>query len=264
MNNEQIKAKLLAIHGNVEDFTVILTGKSSKRVDGLYHPETREILLHNGNFRDEGALMYTAIHEFAHHMHFTGAERPVSARSHTNRFWDIFHRLLEEAERKGIYRSVFDSDPRFIDLTGRIKENFISRNGMLMKELGAVLTEAHRLCVECGASFDDYVDRVLGIHRNSAKMLLRISSMDISPDIGYENMKTVASIKAPETRAHAEEAFLEGSSPDMVRAEFLSPGRNMDPRERLIREKERLEKSLDRLMKRLAEIDRELEERRER
>ena len=49
MDNETIKAHLLEIEESKLDFTVTLTGKESKRVNGLYKPETREILLHNKN-----------------------------------------------------------------------------------------------------------------------------------------------------------------------------------------------------------------------
>ena len=86
--------------------------------------------------------MYTAIHEFAHHIQFTTATSPVSCRAHTNRFWDILHRLLFEAEKKGIYENVFAKDRRFAGLTARIRDEFLAKNGHLMKELGGLLSEA--------------------------------------------------------------------------------------------------------------------------
>ena len=65
MNQDQVKEKLLQIDGEVADFSVVFSGKTSKKVDGLYHPEKQEIVIHNKNFEDDNALIYTAVHEFA-------------------------------------------------------------------------------------------------------------------------------------------------------------------------------------------------------
>ena len=82
MNQEQVKAKLLLLKDDVEEFKVTFSGKKSLKVDGLYKPEEREIIIHNRNFTGDSPLMYTAIHEFAHHIQFTTAPSPVSCRSH--------------------------------------------------------------------------------------------------------------------------------------------------------------------------------------
>ena len=83
MNQEQVHALLLRIREPREEFTVVLTGKRSRRVNGLYKPETREILIHNRNFAGDTELVYTAIHEYAHHLQFTSGVPPASTRTHT-------------------------------------------------------------------------------------------------------------------------------------------------------------------------------------
>ncbi len=259
MNQDQVKNKLLQLDGTVEDFTVTFSGKTSKKVDGLYKPEEREIIIHNHNFEGDDPLMYTAIHEFAHHIHFT-RHAATSARSHAGPFWNILHRLLFLAEEKGLYRNVFHHEPRFRDLTGRIKEQFLSVNGRLMQEFGKLLMEAHDLCREFNASFHDYADRVLGLHRSAAGTVMRVGSLDINPEIGYENMKTVASIKDPLMRKKAEAAFLEGQTPDMVREDFVSRTHTEESIPRLEAEKKRIEKNLELLTVRLADIERKIDE----
>ena len=260
MNQDQVKDQLLLLKGDVEEFTVTFTGKKSNKVDGLYKPAEREILIHNHNFDGDDALMYTAIHEFAHHIQFTTATSPVSCRSHTNRFWDILHRLLFEAEKKGIYENVFEKDGRFSDLTVRIRDEFLVKNGHLMKELGGLLSEAMELCNELHASFDDYVDRELGLHRTVARTVMKINALDIDPKIGYENMRTVARIRDVDQRRKAERAFAEGKSPDMVKAEFgCAPGKE-ETIERLESEKKRIEKSLESLTIRLTMIEKQIED----
>ena len=44
MNNDQIKSLLLELQPDVPEFAVILSGKASRRVNGLYKSDTREII----------------------------------------------------------------------------------------------------------------------------------------------------------------------------------------------------------------------------
>ncbi len=255
MNQDQVKEILLKLDNSVGDFSVVFSGKKSNKVDGLYKPESREILIHNKNFPDDNPLIYTAIHEFAHHIHLSGSHGVVSARAHTGKFWEIFHRLLYLAEEKGIYSNIFRKDDRFVRLTEKIKEKYLNVDARLMKELGALLLEALNLCLEHHASFDDYVDRELKLHRRAAKSIINIHSRDINPDIGYENMKIVARVSDSDEMRRAEEAFLKGDSPDMVVQEYISKKVPEDMLDRLLYEKTRTEESIERLKKKLSGIE---------
>ena len=262
MNAAQVKAKLLAIEDTDEYFEVILSGKASKKVNGLYKPEEREIVLHNKNFTGDNLMLYTAIHEYAHHLHFRSPDPPKSARSHTRRFWSILHGLLNRAEELGIYRNIFEEDERFVRLTERIRQQFIGPHGSLMKELGRVLTEAQQLCEETGARFEDYVERVLQLERSETKHLLRVGQSDLPEEIGYENMKFISKVKEPEERREALEQLRSGDTPDMLKERFASKQASEpeDPEEKLRKEKERILKNITKLNQRLEEIERELGE----
>ncbi|OHD70210.1 MAG: hypothetical protein A2W19_05145 [Spirochaetes bacterium RBG_16_49_21] len=260
MNQDQVKQKLFLLDGNAGDFSVIFTGKKSRKVDGLYYPDRKEIIIHNRNFSNDDQLIYTAIHEFAHHLQHVRSVEPISTRAHTVRFWDIFHKLLYAAEEKGVYANIFKRDGRFTALTRTIREKFLSANGNLMKELGKLLAQAHDLCREHNASFDDYVDRELLLHRTAAKLLMKIHSFDIRPDIGYENMKTVASIRDDEIRSRAEEAFAQGKTSDMVKAEFIARNRPDQTLDVLVQERDRIERSIDTLSRKLAKIEKKINE----
>ena len=109
MNRDQIKELLLSLENTDLDFEVIFSGKSSKKVNGLYKCETREIILHNKNFNTDNQLIYTAIHEYTHHLLYeaeaaqNGGLKPRKyAKAHGNAFWAKFHSLLEIAEKKGL------------------------------------------------------------------------------------------------------------------------------------------------------------------
>lgn len=260
MNQDQVKEKLLQLDKAAEDFSVIFSGKTSKKVDGLYYPDRREIIIHNKNFTEDAQLIYTAIHEFAHHLHHTRSAVPVSCRAHTNRFWDIFHKLLFRAEEMGIYSNIFKTDRRFIELTEQIKTKYLSANGSIMKELGGLLEQAYALCADLNVCYDDYVDRELLLHRTAARLLMKMHTMNINPSIGYENMKTVANIREENDRERAVAAFAEGNTPDMVKAEFMPRNKSDNSMDVLLAERDKIERSIDTLTKKLAKIERRINE----
>ena len=260
MNQDQIKMHLKSIRPVKADFTVILSGKKSNKVNGLYKPESREIILHNKNFKTEDELLYTAIHEYAHHIQFTTAAAPISVRTHTTSFWSILHTLLFEAESKGLYRNPFEGNADFRALTAEIKEKVISVSGGLMKELGRLLIKAHELCEKHGASFTDYVDRTLGLPRVSAQAVMKAQTYDLDPRLGSENMKSLAAIRDETRRGMAQEALISGKTPDMVKASLAAKSKPAGKRQLLIEERARIERTIERLKARIKLVDKKLEE----
>jgi hypothetical protein len=263
MNQEQIREKLLQIRDTDEYFTVILSGKKSRKVDGLYKAESREIILHNKNFAGDNELMYTAIHEYAHHLQFTSSPIPVSTRAHTTHFFSLFHSLLYEAEALGIYANPFERIEEFVVVTRRIRDKVLAVDGQLMKELGGLLLEAQELCERHHASFHDYLDRVLRLPRAAAASIIKTRTLDLDPRPGFETMKTLSRIGDPDLRKEAEQALLGDKSLDMVKEQLRqarAPDGARDPMEQLAAEKRRLERQIERLRRRLDEIERKLEQ----
>lgn len=260
MSNDQIKKTLLSLRKSAHDFTVIMSGKKSRKVHGLYKPDTREIIIHNKNFKNDNEMMYTAIHEYAHHLQFTTAVTPISVRTHTTAFWNLLHTLLFEAEEKGIYSNPFESIEEFRTLTAQIRSRFLEGSGTLMKELGRLLVQAHDLCEKHGTSYTDYLDRVLGLPRTSAGVIVKAHTLDLDPRVGFENMRSLASIRDEGSRGKAQEELRAGHSPDMVKAKYGTAAPPKNPRDALQAERERLEKSIDRMKKRLKEIETRLAE----
>ncbi|MDR0600170.1 MAG: hypothetical protein LBG84_08860 [Treponema sp.] len=273
MNQDQVKKALLAIEEPPLEFSVVFTGKKSGKVNGLYKPDTREILLHNRNFSSgpegEGLLLYTAIHEYAHHFHSCARGGNLPARAHGSEFWAILHGLLEKAEAKKIYRSAFEDSPELVKLTGLIRKKYLEENGSLVKELGKYLLKASELCDQMGSRFEDYLDRVLRMPKVAAHAAIKMYQYDLNPSLGADNMRYLAGIRGAEERGGAEKALLEGKSPDSVRAALrggdlslpsaFAPPAEEEPRRRLEKEKRRLEKTIHTLSKRLEEVEEELD-----
>jgi hypothetical protein len=259
MNQDQVKKLLLSVEDAPLDFSVIFSGKKSKKVNGLYKVESREIILHNRNFSnaEENLLIYTALHEYAHHLHGCSKNGVLPQRAHNHEFWAVFHGLLEKAETKGIYRNIFSGSPELTKLTEEIREKYLAENGALVKALGQALFRANELCAALGARFEDYIDRVLCIPRAAARVAMKMYEYKLNPQIGPDNMKFLAGIRDDEKRLAAEQALLSGKSPDSVREALKKPVEE-DSREQLEREKNRLIRTIDNLKKRLGEVEKEL------
>ncbi|MDI9386127.1 MAG: hypothetical protein QM387_00915 [Spirochaetota bacterium] len=262
MNNEKIKQILLSIQESSIEFAVTMSGKASKKVNGLYNPETKEIILHNKNFQNDNQLIYTAIHEYTHHIlneelleRTQGLGKMKSARSHTNEFWARFHSLLEVAEKKGFYTIAIETSPELQALTETIKKDYLEKNALLMSEFGKLLLEAHALCLKENIRYEDYIDRVLQIPRTEAKNIVKISSANFKPEIGFENMKMLAKIGNSEKREAAESQLLQGKSPDSVKSFVRAKPEALDIKEELIKERGRIEKTIDQLSNRLDQIN---------
>ncbi len=260
MNQERVRAILLDTAEAETDFTVIFSGKESAVANGLYKPQTREIILHNRNFDSDDQLIYTALHEYAHHLHCERKGFVVSGRAHTNEFWGIFHELLVTAEAKGHYRNIFDTEPAFVELTRRIKESCIAENGRLMLEFGRLMIEAQALCERYTMRFEDYVDRALGVPRTTATAASRAAVYAVDPSIGWDGLKLAAGIRDPEERAEAVAALKGGASPASIRARFSADKPPENKAERLLKEKARIEKNIRILEEKLAEVEKRLAE----
>jgi hypothetical protein len=264
MNQDQTKELLLRLEPNAPSFELLFTGKSSKKVNGLYKPETREILLHNRNFVSDEELIYTAIHEFAHHLHFCSDQRPTTIRSHTSVYWSLFHRLLKKAEDNGIYRNVFRTEPEFLELTRHIEQDFLQSNGQMMKDFGQALLLAVQLCSKYHVRFEDYMDRILCIPRTTAKTVMASFAQDVTPDFGYDHLKLMTGVKDPEIRREMELKRKEGYSPEMLRQELhgdpipgpFVTGKNPDPDSLA---KQVLERNREALQKKIADYTKKLE-----
>lgn len=254
MNQDRVKEILLETADTELEFSVVFTGKSSKKVNGLYKPDTHEIILHNKNFANDNELIYTAVHEYTHHKQCEKEGGFYSTRVHSPKFWTLFHSLLAEAEKKGFYKITLEESPELLELTDEIRQVIMVEDGKLMKELGRLLGKARPLCKKAGVRYEDYVDRVLCLPRASATAIEKISAYDVNPAIGYEAMKFVANIGNAEKRAEAEEMFLNKTSPATVRG-TISKKKEEDPRRTLEKEKRRLEKTILSLQARLETVE---------
>ena len=261
MNQDQVKEKLLKLFTCKEKFYVIFSGKKSWKVYGLYKPLGCEIIIHNRTFveddgkQNEMLLMFTAIHELAHHILITEKGRKNS-RAHSQEFWATFHDLLDVAEEKGIYKAKIDKDTKKLieeacDLSKQIAE--------LQRDLGKVLLAIEESCKKNGLRYEDIVEREAQIGRQSAK-IATISYQMGDQDVGADIQAEAARQRDDEKRAAIIEAGREGKSVIQAKksTSLAKPLHSEDETIELSREKKRIEKTIESLTRRLGEIKEQL------
>lgn len=246
MNQDEVKAKLVSLGAPEKDFDVIFSGKKSMRVNGLYRPDTKEIIIHNQNFANDNLLIFTAIHEYAHHI--TCERKLAKGRSaHPAVFWSIFHSLIKIAVQKGIYTDSFTVDPILKEADAKI-EAVVKMQVEAQRKLGSALLEMQTLCQERGARFEDYLDRHVRLPKETAKAAvtaqMELFELEgVSPQV----VELVASIEEGEGRDEAVSRIEGGESIAQVRA-AVKQGKRVDPLERPETKDETPEDTLDRLM----------------
>lgn len=251
MINEGIKNKLTKLYDCKEDFTVIMTGKESNRVNGLYKPATREIILHNKNFKNGNQLMYTAIHEFTHHV-LTTEKGVKTTKAHSGAFWATFYDFLDNAIKEGFYtRNRSDKTQELISSAKDIQKAIIE----LQKQLGEVLNKLHEVCKEEGDRIEDVIESDLQMSRNKAKELQKMAVS--SGKFSDEMTKTISSAKDVML---AKKAAEDGKTVEQVKAiakkkPLTSVNDDLESPESLSKEKAYLERKIDQLQDRLVQVE---------
>jgi hypothetical protein len=259
MSQDTVKKNLLKLYDCKEEYTVIFSGKRSGKVNGIYRPATKEIIIHNRNFHgsggiNENAIMYTAIHELAHHIQFTEYGKK-SARTHTALFYSIMHDLADIAEKKGLYKTILDSDTERLVEEARDLSCEIAK---LQKKLGEVLSRIHQYCLDNGIRYEDIVERKVQIHRNTAVKANKAFKVNLPENIGADLQEVILNEKDQAVQSAMVKASQKGKSVDQVKRTKTAPVDNEDETVSLIKEKSRLERTIKTLTRRLEEVAEQL------
>lgn len=90
-------------------FEIKLSNRKTKKRMGTYFPERKRINIYL-QWEKTHALEEIAIHEYAHHIHFTELDKTNKGeRPHGPQFWRIFSALMAKAKLKTVY------DDHYID-----------------------------------------------------------------------------------------------------------------------------------------------------
>ena len=262
MNQDQVKEKLLKLYDCKEKFSVIFSGKKCGKLNGLYKPLRCEIVIHNRNFLDGNGnqndmlLMFTAIHELAHHVLIT-EKGNKSPRAHNQEFWGTFHNLLDVAEKKKIYKANIDADTEKLINEARDISKQIAD---LQRDLGQVILAIEESCLKNGLRPEDMIERRAQISKQSAKIATSAFNMG-DEDIGADIQAEAAKERNEDKRASIIEAGHEGKSVIQAKKSTAATAKPVDAEDEtvtLAREKRRIEKTIESLTRRLQEIRQQL------
>lgn len=262
MTNDEIKKQLLSLESTDADFTVIMTGKTSKKMNGFYKRDTHEILLFNRKFKNDNELMYTAIHEYTHHLINVENEKQgiiVNGRSHDTTFWAKMDDLLDSAVREGIYtRTRSEKLSSLIDEAIKIDRHIAA----LKMELGMLLIKINAQAKEEGVRFEDILSHDMKIEIKTSRTATAAAQIPIT-DIGQDEQEILIKqyTKNKEKFAISKKALEEGKTLAQTKKELAS----IDEYEqsklgKLIRERERILKTVSTLKIRIQLITDRIEE----
>lgn len=250
MTNKQIEEKLKKLFPCKTEFSVVQTGKHSSRVNSLYKPATREIVLHNMNFKTENELIYTAVHELTHHI-LTTEKGVKTAKCHSGIFWSTFYDLLDSAIKRGFYsRTRSEETQKLVEEAKQIQKELAE----LQRKLGDVISKIYIACKDQGDRYEDVIEHDLQMTRNKARELVLMNGGKNSDELS----KIVNSAKGVEAKAAAQNAIDNGKTVEQVKAIAKKKAKAVDDDlespEQLRREEKRLEHTIERLSDRLVQV----------
>jgi hypothetical protein len=259
MTPEECKAKLLKLHECAEAFSVIFSGKKSKKANGLYLTDKREIIIHNRNFGNDEAgehlLIYTAIHELTHHIQFTELNQK-SVRAHTPLFYATLDDLVDVAENAGIYQMPIDEDiQKLIDEAKDIDREMAA----LQRKLGQVLGQLHETCEKKGVRYEDVIARKAQISRKIEKKAKKAHALNLPEGTSADIQEAAIEERDKEKAAAIVRAGQEGKSINQAKKAAGRPVEPEDEMVRLMREKARIERTMASLGRRLEELNEQIQ-----
>jgi|GEM_PF-5314857 len=155
IDEQGIKDILLSIKSTKEDFYIVIKNKSNVHCDGAYYRGTKRITLYLPNHNSINRLIYTAIHEYTHHL----MDKWVG---HKIEFWEKFFELLEIAERKGLYKCNINNNEKLKKITTIIKHNNLVKDKKISKkDLRIIFKIILKLCEEIDINFQYYTVKYL-------------------------------------------------------------------------------------------------------
>ena len=196
INQDITKKILLKLQETDTDFYITFSGKRSSKVNGLYLSTSHEIIIHNKNFKNNNQLIYTAIHEYSHHIMWCKYHELGKVPGHTNEFWSIMYNLIDKAEAHGLYKK-YPSDlakeemQTLVGKTKKIHEQIAS----LYRELGKTIQDIRKKTEEYDVRLEDIITRECQINVRTARMAERASVYSIAEPLSQDIQQLITSQK---------------------------------------------------------------------
>lgn len=196
INQDITKKILLKLQETDTDFYITFSGKRSSKVNGLYLSTSHEIIIHNKNFKNNNQLIYTAIHEYSHHIMWCKYHELGKIPGHTNEFWSMMYDLLDRAEAQGLYTK-YPGDlakEEIQTLVGEAKK-IHERIASLYRELGKTIQNIRKETEEHDVRLEDIITRECQINARTARMAERAFLYSIDEPLSQDMQQLITSQK---------------------------------------------------------------------
>ncbi|UTY23428.1 hypothetical protein [Treponema denticola] len=192
INQESVKELLLKLETCDTDFRVIFSGKKSGKVNGLYKQDINEIIIHNKNFQNDNQLIYTAIHEYSHHLMWCKYHKTGKIPKHNNEFWSIMYNFIDLAEEKGLYKKYPDESIKkeiqnLVSEAKKINKEIAS----LYKKLGEKIKEIRKATDKYEIRIEDILIRECQLNKKTAEMAEKAYVYNIEASLGQDLQQAV-------------------------------------------------------------------------
>jgi hypothetical protein len=236
MNEAAVKAFLVAVRKPPKPFEVTLTHRAHKRIHGTYRPDDPggpTIKINERNFTRDWSLLYTAVHEYAHHLCFCKNENL----KHNREFWNLFHDLMDEAEEKKLLPKPPTTDA--INAAERALHGLLCQHVELERQIADRLAELHRECLENSTEHVEYwIERRLQLPHNGQRPFLK--TRDGSEGLEEKDFINADAMRVCTKGPAAELALREGKTIVQAQTAAMAPEEELDPYDALKKEKEKI------------------------
>lgn len=249
MNEQEIKAALLQLEHSEKPFSVLFTGKLSKKAGSRYSLNDSQIILHNRTFTAPEQLFAAAIREYARHL--AGNSGPAVYRVHHDR-------LIAKARQSGAITIQTGGIQAQVDACREL----LAEHAKLERTIGQKLAELQRTCKASGIDFDIVTDHELKIARKTRKRCMEAGELQQLELFDGITADQQAAISKAQTTQRADVAEKVREAPTAAAADAVTKAKPpADPDSPIVLQKEikRIEKTIASLLDKKTHIEERLE-----
>ncbi|MBE3065155.1 MAG: hypothetical protein IMZ69_09085 [Spirochaetes bacterium] len=232
MTEAQIKTLLCAIRKPPRDFEVTLTHRANKRINGTYYMDRALIKINDRNFTRDSVMLFTAIHEYAHHLQYCAREKT----SHNREFYALYHDLVDEAIEKKLLEEQPTTDA--IQKAETEVKELLRQHVELERRIAAKLIDLHNECALNSVNPEYWTERRLQLPHNGQRPFLK--TRDGSEGIEQADYINADAMRVCTKGPAAELALREGKTIVQAQTAAMAPEEELDPYEALKKEKEQI------------------------
>ena len=173
------------------EYTIVFIEKGILALKSYYIPETKQIVVHDKEFKSDNEMIYAAFHELAHHIDYAEHRELSKRNAHGGRFYFILHDLINRAINAGDFIPI---EEFYLENVRAINNQSVEQ----LREMGQALVQMVETCRSIHYPIEDVITRVLHMKEGEVDTLIRIFQQQIPDKVGGEFARRLGRIKNPQ------------------------------------------------------------------